>query len=407
MDEKILKWYIKNVDEKRLREIIRYVDLNINGFPKNKRKKTLPPRVIISRSLENKSNINSLKDFFDLTSLNGMNENYKEEELIKMFKDGNMNEEIVEFIISTEKNNYLSLKELIVDEIEKNSLRLTYEGEKKVDILENNDFKVHGLKDNNKLEDKKLNLEEGEAKEEIASSIEESKIIEEVKEEVSYEILLKLKEEYEILKEKNRKKDEEIRKLREEKKVALLENKSSIKNLKKQINDLELENKKFEKNLKKLNGIEEKGKEQYNSLKERYDKALNEKRQENEENALLKSENQKFKNKEIKLKNEIKELKKEIELKEKEMERFSRRRIAIIGEIDDFHIKGLNYDFSKIDVKKIEDLDKLLNDYEEVWVLLYDLQVADQSRINRRENNYKVYKFKSFGELKNHMDVVM
>lgn len=407
MDEKILKWYIKNVDEKRLREIIRYADLNINGFPKNKRKKTLPPRFVISRSLENESNTNSLKEFFEPNSLNRMNEDYKEEELIKMFKDGNMNEEIVEFIISTEKDSYLNIKKLIVDEIEKDSLRLTCEEGKKEDILENNDLEVHSLKENNKLEDEKFKSEEREAKEEIASSREEGKKIEELEQEVSYEILLKLKEEYEILKEKNRKKDEEIRKLREEKKVALLENKSSIKKLKKRINDLELENKKFEKNLNKLNGIEEKSKEQYNSLKEKYDKVLNEKRQENEENALLKSENQKFKNKEIKLKNEIKELKKEIELKEEEMERFSRRRIAIIGEIDDFHIKGLNYDFSKIDVKKIDDLDKLLNDYEEVWVLLYDLQVVDQSRINRRENNYKVYKFRSFGELKDHMDVVM
>ncbi|AOY53459.1 hypothetical protein [Clostridium perfringens] len=89
------------------------------------------------------------------------------------------------------------------------------------------------------------------------------------------------------------------------------------------------------------------------------------------------------------------------------LEKASKEKIALIGEIEEIHLKGSSYEFEKIDLKKVKNLDELLGEgYEEVWVLLYELSSLDQSVINRKENKYKVFKFKNFEEVKSHMDNV-
>ena len=75
--------------------------------------------------------------------------------------------------------------------------------------------------------------------------------------------------------------------------------------------------------------------------------------------------------------------------------------------MEEIHLKGSSYEFEKIDLKKVKNLDELLGEgYEEVWVLLYELSSLNQSVINRKENKYKVFKFKNFEEVKSHMDNV-
>jgi len=124
-----------------------------------------------------------------------------------------------------------------------------------------------------------------------------------------------------------------------------------------------------------------------------------------EENKNLVKEGNKVKKREEGLKTKNRELTNEIETIKKMLEKASREKIALIGEIEEIHLKGSNYEFEKIDLKKVKNLDELLGEgYVEVWVLLYELSSLDQSVINRKENKYKVFKFKNFEEVKSHMD---
>lgn len=401
MNEEILKWYISNIDEKKLKELLRYSKIKIKGFSSNKKKRILPPKSLVLKCLENEYNLSSLKKFLRLNSFGGVNyEHIAEEELIKIFSRGN-NLNIVEFIISTGENTYPTLKKLVLDKINNKSLVLT-DNEDKIEE-DSEEIKPDNSEDkisNNRIDESLAREEVATSKEGAYDDLENSNV------DYNKNIIAKLIKENLDLEKESKIKDEKIIGLCKENDSNIKEIKNLNRGFNKKINDLNQSNINLKKKLEKLKDSEERIKDQYDNLKKKYDRVLIESKNVNEENRILMGENEKRKNKEVKLKSEIKELKKIIENKTEELNRFSKSRIAIIGEIDDFHINSFDYDFKRLDVKKINNLDELLYDYEEVWVLLYDLSVIDQSKIIRRKNNYKVYKFRTFEELKNHMNRV-
>lgn len=381
MNEEILKWYISNIDEESFKTLYKRSSIRIQGFSGLKKKKIVPPRHMIINSLDYGKNLKVIKEYLSSNLSASINLNNKSEnDLMDLFKERKGRKVIMEFVISSDEEEYADLKELIIEEIENNTL-----------TLEEDDFFLDKEDENREEEVNGEHESNDEAEIEIATS--------NIK--LDKENLIKLTT---SLKEQNKTLNNEIKSLNNEKKSLNNDMKNLEREKNKQINILKEDNASLKKKLEASEKKEKKSIENYNSLKSKYDNLKTIEKELTEKNKDLIKESKKFQKKEEDLKNEKKDLQRELDNINKMLEKVTRDKIAIIGEIDSFHLKGSNYEFEQIDLDRVSNLDDLLKEYEEVWVLLYELSVLNQSKISRKENSYKVYKFKTFGELKEHMN---
>ncbi|MFY8223858.1 coiled-coil domain-containing protein [Clostridium perfringens] len=378
MNKEILKWYLDYIDRKRLDEIINRASVSIKGFTSKKTVSSIPTQLAKKNMLNNTTNYKKVREYLlseSLIELMGIKDKSK---LMNLIKEGKEKEGILKFLIGSDEDEYIEEKEFFINEIKNKTL---------------------DLKDSNNLED---NLENSNDK------IDEDNEVCVSKEEVSTEYnkavknqVEKLKKQIVKLEKNNNKLTVDLEKIKEQKKTL---NNEKI-SLSKQINVLSQDINSLKKKLEASDSKISKNIENYNNLKNKYDLLIKKEKELIEENKNLVKESNKVKKREEGLKTKNKDLTSEIETIKKMLEKASREKIALIGEIEEIHLKGSNYEFEKIDLKKVKNLDELLGEgYVEVWVLLYELSSLDQSVINRKENKYKVFKFKNFEEVKSHMD---
>lgn len=377
MNKEILKWYLDYIDRKRLDEIINRASVSIKGFTSKKNISSIPTQ-LAKKNMLNTTNYNKVREYLlseSLIELMGIKDKSK---LMNLIKEGKEKEAILKFLIGSDEDEYIEEKEFFINEINNETL----------DLKGSNDLEDN-LEDNNDKIDE--NNEVCVAKEEVSTESNKS----------DKNQIEKLKKQIVKLEKNNNKLTSDLEKIKEEKKTLSNEKTS----LSKQINVLSQDISSLKKKLEASDNKISKNIENYNNLKNKYDLLIKKEKELIEENKNLVKESNKVKKREEGLKTKNRELINEIETIKKMLEKASKEKIALIGEIEEIHLKGSNYEFEKIDLKKVKNLDELLEEgYVEVWVLLYELSSLDQSVINRKENKYKVFKFKSFEEVKSHMD---
>lgn len=380
MNKEILKWYLNYIDNKKLNENLNKLKLNINGFCNNRKSKSrsiIPTQIAIKNILEDEGNYNKVTKYFfeeSFLEVNGL----KDSDIMDLLKEGKDIEGILKFLVGSNEDIYLEEKKYLLEKIKSGTLNL--EGK---NIENSKKSKSSVNKEKNSI------IEPLEGEEELVS-IEKSKV----------EDINKLRNKIEKLENSNKKLNSEIEKFRENKKTI---NNEKIA-LSKQINILTQEVTSLKRKLETSQKRESNINKDFASLKNKYDDLLNREKELLKKNIDLKEERINIRKKEEQLKEKNKELISELENIKRKLDKIPKKKIAIIGEIDKIHLKGSNYEFEKIMVKNTKNLDDLLQDYEEVWVNLYQLSSLEQSKILRVENNYKVFKFKRFEEVKNRIN---
>lgn len=380
MNKEILKWYLNYIDNKKLNENLNKLKLNINGFCNNRKSKSrsiIPTQIAIKNILEDEVNYNKVTKYFfeeSFLEVNGL----KDSDIMDLLKEGKDIEGILKFLVGSNEDIYLEEKKYLLEKIKSGTLNL--EGK---NIENSKKSKSSVNKEKNSI------IEPLEGEEELVS-IEKSKV----------EDINKLRNKIEKLENSNKKLNSEIEKFRENKKTI---NNEKIA-LSKQINILTQEVTSLKRKLETSQKRESNINKDFASLKNKYDDLLNREKELLKKNIDLKEERINIRKKEEQLKEKNKELISELENIKRKLDKIPKKKIAIIGEIDKIHLKGSNYEFEKIMVKNTKNLDDLLQEYEEVWVNLYQLSSLEQSKILRVENNYKVFKFKRFEEVKNRIN---
>lgn len=387
MNKEILKWYLNYIDNKKLNEILSRVKLNIKGFSSNrkiKNKSIIPSKFAIKNILEDEENYERFTQYLFAESFLEMDE-VKDNEIIDLLKEGKEVEEILKFLVGSNEDAYLEEKEYLLEKIKSGTLNL----EEKEDKISK---KNKSTASKSKSSISKVENQNGESLELEEESIKAEK--------TKNDDINKLKKSLTKLESSNEKLNIEIRKLKEDKKSINYEKSS----LNKQINVLTQEVNSLKRKLETSQSKESKSNENYINLKNKYDELIKKERELLKENKDLTKESNSIRKKEDELKEKNRELAFELENIKKMLEKVSKEKIAIIGDIEKIHLKGSDYEFKNIEFKNINNLDDLLQDYEEVWVTLYELSSLEQSKILRAENNYKVFKFKTFEEVKNHIN---
>lgn len=167
-----------------------------------------------------------------------------------------------------------------------------------------------------------------------------------------------------------------------------------IKNIKKEKVKLEEENKRLKKQSEKLNSSNEKYIYQFYNLKRKYDELKNiyAKEQKNIDEKSTNVEELKLINK--KLNEEINSLKL-IKIK----------KIGIFGNINSTEINiDSIYDFKMLQVDKLDDLQEDIKDFDEIWMLSYNIAYLDKIKIERNIDRKKIKEFRSYKSLKNYLE---
>ncbi|WP_024615387.1 hypothetical protein [Clostridium sp. Ade.TY] len=136
----------------------------------------------------------------------------------------------------------------------------------------------------------------------------------------------------------------------------------------------------------------EKYKHDYKNLKIKYDESKKNANDIKTYNILLENEKKKLEEICDKLKYENIKLNEKIE-----------KRIGVIGEINKKYFNNKDYKIDKITVDNVDNLNNIVNEYDEVWILLYDFSLFKQREFRNIKKN-KVYKFKNFTELNNYLN---
>lgn len=165
-----------------------------------------------------------------------------------------------------------------------------------------------------------------------------------------------------------------------------------IKALNKEKNILIKENTQFKNNIEAAKKEVEKYKYDYKMLKIKYDESKKNENNIRNYNSLLKNEKQKLEEICDKLKLENIKLNEKLE-----------KRIGVIGKVNKKYFNNKYYKIDNIKIDNLENLNNIVNEYDEVWILLYDFSLFKQREFRSIKKD-KVYKFKNFTELNNYLN---